>query len=437
MQLVKGIDKVISEKLIPFQLPGHKGRIEEDIYKYDLTEIEGTDNLSNPKEIILETMRVICDSFSSSHSFISVNGATGAVLGALSTAFEPGDEIIILRGSHISVYDGIFLLGLKPHYIYSDENVLERLKEMVNNNIKGVVLTSPNFYGHIVEDEVFEYIKEMDLTLIVDEAHGSHLKLIDEGLSSMRYADLVIHSFHKTLTSMTQTAVLHLCTNRFTSSYVQKNMKLFQSTSPNYLLMRSVDMAIDLYIDKGKEKMEELLENCKIFKERLEEETEFFIDCSKNKHDPTRLVIASRDIVDYMYIDKQLRQMGIQTEFASHSGLVLIPTIMSKRTDFEKLLIALKKVEVIKVDELYYKIFKPIKKMEIRQAYLKESTPKSYREAIGGIVTEYVIPYPPGTPIIVPGEILNEDMAIYLERFDGNILGLEHEGFLNILINDK
>lgn len=129
MQLVKGIDKVIAENLAPFQMPGHKGRIEQDIYKYDLTEIEGTDNLSNPKGIILDTLRLISDTFGSSHSFISINGATGAILGALSTAFNKGDEIIVMRSSHISVYDGIFLLGLVPHYVYPDRDLLEQIKD--------------------------------------------------------------------------------------------------------------------------------------------------------------------------------------------------------------------------------------------------------------------------------------------------------------------
>ncbi len=434
MKLVKGIDKVISEQLVPFQMPGHKGRIEEDIYKYDLTEIEGTDNLSNPKDIILDTLRLISDVFGSSHSFISVNGATGAILGALSTAFNENDEIIITRNSHISVYDGIYLLGLKPKYIYDDDDVLEKLKELVTDKTKGVLFTSPTFFGDIVDDEVYEFLIEKDLTIVVDEAHGSHLKLIDDDLSSMKYADIVIHSFHKTLPSMTSTAVMHLCTSRFSRSFAQKNIKLFQTTSPSYVLMRSVDIAMDIYINNGLQLMEELLNIIADFKERLEEETDFYVHYSdRKKIDKSRLLIKHRDNVDYSDIDKQLRSMGVQTEFQSQKGLLLMPSIMNNKEDFDRLFEALSKVVVHKKEKIEYKLFRPKKAMEIREAFLKPSISKSYTESIGGVVTEYIIPYPPGSPIIVPGEIMSEELAHYLEEFEGNILGLEHEGYINIL----
>ncbi len=434
MKLVKGIDKVISEQLVPFQMPGHKGRIEEEIYKYDLTEIEGTDNLSNPKDIILDTLRLISDVFGSSHSFISVNGATGAILGALSTAFNENDEIIITRNSHISVYDGIYLLGLKPKYIYDDDNILDKLKELVTENTKGVLFTSPTFFGDIIDDEVYEFLVDKDLIIVVDEAHGSHLKLIDDELSSMRYADIVIHSFHKTLPSMTSTAIMHLCTSRFSRSFAQKNIKLFQTTSPSYVLMRSIDIAMDIYINNGVELMEELLRNISAFKETLESETDFYIEYSnKGKIDKSRLLIRHKKNVDYKEIDSQLRVMGVQTEFHSQRGLLLIPSIMNTKSDFDSLLSALKSVVVHEKETIDYKLFRPDKAMEIREAFLKPSVSKSYTEAIGGTVTEYIIPYPPGSPIIVPGEIMSEKLAYYLEEFQGNILGLEHEGYINIL----
>ncbi|WP_459129249.1 aminotransferase class I/II-fold pyridoxal phosphate-dependent enzyme [Guggenheimella bovis] len=437
MKLVWGIDKVIAEDLAPFQMPGHKGRIEKEIYKYDLTEIAGTDNLSNPKDIILDTLQLIADTFGASHSFISVNGATGAVLGALSTAFNTGDEIIMMRNSHISVYDGVFLLGLVPKYIYPDENMLERLQELVTENTVGVVLTTPSFYGEVIEDDVFEFLVEKGVTIVVDESHGSHLKLIDEELSAMRYADIVVHSFHKTLPSMTQTAVMHLCTNKFTRSFAQKNMKLFMSTSPNYVLMRSVDIAMDIYINQGYELMENLLEMCANFKEKLEAETDFHIVYKDGKQDKTRLLIRHKDSVDYASIDRQLREMGVQTEFQSQLGLLLMPTIMNTQEDFDRLLDALKQVQIYTVDQVFYKIFRPEKALEIREAFLQESVSKSYRDAIGGIVTEYIIPYPPGSPIIVPGEIMSEELADYLDNFEGNILGLEHEGYVNILEDES
>lgn len=437
MKLVWGIDKVIAENLAPFQMPGHKGRIEQDIYKYDLTEISGTDNLFNPKDIILDTMRLIADTFGASHSFISVNGATGAVLGALSTAFNKGDEVIIMRNSHISVYDGVFLLGIKPVYIYPDENMLERLKALVNDNTKGVVLTTPSFYGEVIEDDVFEFLVETGITIVVDESHGSHLKLIDDELSAMRFADIVVHSFHKTLPSMTQTAIMHLCTNKFTASFAQKNLKLFMSTSPNYVLMRSLDIAMDIYLSQGWELMQDLLAMCADFKQKLEDETDFYIVYKDGKQDKTRLLIRHKDSVDYNSIDQQLRFMGVQTEFSSQLGLLLMPSIMTIQEDFDRLLGALKKVTLHKVDQVFYKIFRLEQAIPIREAFLQQDYPLSYQDAVGHIVTEYIIPYPPGSPVIVPGEIMSQELADYLDNFEGNIVGLEHEGYVNVLDKEE
>lgn len=435
MKLVEGLNRVIEEHLIPFQMPGHKGRIEEDIYKYDFTEIPGTDNLTNPKGIIGETMEEIAETFGSIHSFISVNGATGAVLGAMSTAFKPGDEIIMMRSSHISIYDGAFLLGLRPKYTFSDGNLLAQLKELVSQETKGVVLTSPSFYGEIIEDEVFAWIVSKDLILVVDESHGSHLKLIDPELSSMRYADIVVHSFHKTLPSMTQTAIMHLCSPRFTKSYAQKNLKLFQSTSPSYVLMRSLDIAMDIYITQGKELMEKLLSYCHEFKIDLEEKTDFRVIYQEGKQDKTRLLLRHTSSVDYAHIDEDLRRMGIQTEFQSQQGLLIMPSIMNTKEDFQKLLEALERVDIRKKERITFKVFRPEKAMEIRQAFLRPSQLSSYREALGKVVSEYVIPYPPGSPILVPGEIMNEELVDYLEDFRGNIVGLEKEGFVNVLLD--
>jgi lysine decarboxylase len=125
--------------------------------------------------------------------------------------------------------------------------------------------------------------------------------------------------------------------------------------------------------------------------------------------------------------------MGVQTEFQSQLGLLLIPTIMSIQEDFDRLLAALKEVDIVPADQISYKIFRPERALEIRNAFLQPSINKSYREAVGGIVTEYIIPYPPGSPVIVPGEVLSEELAAYMERFEGHILGLEHEGYINIL----
>lgn len=433
MRIKEALDRVVEEKLVHFQMPGHKGRLEEDIYKYDYTEIPGTDNLFNPQGPILKTMEAMSKSFGSKKTFLSVNGATGGIIGSMAAAFSRGDEVIIMRGTHISVYDGVYLLGLRPLYLYEDEDYLSQLKRLVTPKTKGVVLVSPDYYGAIIDDEVFQWIRDKDLTLVVDEAHGSHLKLIGPGLSAMDYADLVIQSFHKTLPSMTQTAVVHLCTDRIKPSRLAKSLKLFQSTSPNYVLMRSLDMALDIYDREGKKRMDKLLLSCKNFKKELEEKTDYYVNYRGKKQDPTRLFICHKEEVDYSLIEKDLRKFGIQIEFSNQDGLLMMPSIMSQQEDFDRLLDALSKIEVSLRPKLSYKNFRPRRVLEVEEAFLQDYKLLSFKEAVGRVVAEYVIPYPPGSPILVPGEEMDQDLASYLEDFQGEIVGLERVGHVAVV----
>ncbi len=433
MRIKEGLDRVIAEELVRFEMPGHKGRIEKEIYKYDFTEIPGTDNLTRPRDIILKTQEEIARTFGARASFISVNGATGGLLGAMSAAFNRGDEIIIMRRAHMSIYDGIYLLGLVPSYLYDDEDYLEQLEKLVTEKTRGVVLTSPDYYGAILDEKIFKWIKKRGLTLIVDEAHGSHLKLIDESLSAMNYADILVHSFHKTLPSMTQSAVVHLCSDRFTPAFLQKNIKLFQSTSPSYLLLRSIDIALDIYKDQGRELMDRLLDNCSYFKEELEKRTDFYIAYLGKRQDRTRLLIRHSLDIDYDDLDRKLRAGGVQAELSSQEGLVFLTSIMNTREDFDRALEVLSAIEVVRKDKISYKHFRPSRALEIPQAFLKPSRSVSFKEALGRLVSEYIIPYPPGSPIIVPGEILDEKVLAYLEDFKGEIVGLEEDGYVRVI----
>ena len=176
---------------------------------------------------------------------------------------------------------------------------------------------------------------------------------------------------------------------------------------------------------------------CADFKQKLEDETDFYIVYKDGKQDKTRLLIRHKDSVDYNSIDQQLRFMGVQTEFSSQLGLLLMPSIMTIQEDFDRLLDALKKVTLHKVDQVFYKIFRLEQAIPIREAFLQQDYPLSYQDAVGHIVTEYIIPYPPGSPVIVPGEIMSQELADYLDNFEGNIVGLEHEGYVNVLDKEE
>ncbi|PID82348.1 MAG: hypothetical protein CSB16_01925 [Clostridiales bacterium] len=427
-RIAKGLENIRDEHLIYFCMPGHKSRLQSDLLKYDITEIEGSDNLACSEGIIKNTENKLSDIYKSKKSYISVNGSSLGVLASISSTFETGDEVVIFRNSHISVYNAIYINNLKVHYIYQDEDPEKKLRKILSNNkVKGIVLTTPNYYGEILSKQFIDYLKTTDLIVISDEAHGSHLYLIDDKLSASNYSDVVIHSFHKTLPSMTQTACVHVFTDRIPSDKIKKYINIFQTTSPSYVLMRSIDIMIDICTSDGKKMMDELLANIEFFSEELEKKTDFRVLNNKySTTDKTRIIVAHNKSIDYSHLERKLRENGIQIEFSSDRGLVLISSIMNTREDFLHLIYVLRKVDLkFKDDQIQHKVFKPEIKYSINKTYLKEKEKLSLENSIGRVVCEYIVEYPPGVPIIVPGEIMSKEIVEYIIRKKMNILLLK------------
>ena len=423
------IDEVKNK--ISFGMPGHKGKEFFDLdIKRDLTEIYGTDNLLNPSGAIEDLHKEISKLFGSKESFITTNGSTGALHIAMAMATRPGDKVLIQRNTHKSIYNGLLLNDLDPIYlntIYDKGRAmyfgidLDELKEKIEgNNIAACVLVSPNYFGGILRlREIIEILHEKDISVIVDEAHGAHLYFSDlKKYSALDAgADLVINSTHKMIPSLTQAALIHRGTDRFSHEDLLKYVNIYNTTSPSYLVMLSIEAGLD-YMDR--EGRSELIKRCKDI-ESLKDAIKYDLDLSHDSivaNDPMKFLfripgMTGEEVVEDFIINKDIRlEMG-----DLYYALGIISPINTSG-EIEKLKEAILSYE----DGAYKKIIPqefpiPDKKLLPREAFLSHGERISYKNARGRISKEIIGAYPPGVPLVSFGEVISEEIINKIDEF--------------------
>ncbi|MDU5807330.1 MAG: aminotransferase class I/II-fold pyridoxal phosphate-dependent enzyme [Peptoniphilus harei] len=423
------IDEVKNK--ISFGMPGHKGKEFFDLdIKRDLTEIYGTDNLLNPSGVIDDLHREISKLFGSKESFITTNGSTGALHIAMAMATRPGNKVLIQRNTHKSIYNGLLLNDLDPIYlntIYDKDRAmyfgidLDELREKIkSNNIAACVLVSPNYFGGILRlKEIIEILHEKDIPVIVDEAHGAHLYFSDLKKYSALYAgaDLVINSIHKMIPSLTQAALIHRGTDRFSHKDLLKYINIYNTTSPSYLVMLSIEAGLD-YMDRvGRS---ELIERCKDIK-NLKEAINYDLDLSHESiiaNDPMKFLfrlpgMTGEEVVEDFILNKDIRlEMG-----DLYYALGIISPINTSG-EIERLKEAILSYE----DGAYKKIIPqdfplPEKRLLPREAFLSNGERISYRDAKGRISKGIIGAYPPGVPLVSFGEVISEEIINKIDKF--------------------
>ena len=280
------LKKYSQNKVYPFHMPGHKRQsINADLpYQLDLTEIDGFDNLHNPESCIKAVEDKAALLYNAKRAFMLVNGATCGIMSSIGALTNRGDSVLVARNCHISVYRAIKLFGLKPDYIlpdYAKENganypvfasvnpkaVKQKLSK--NPNIKLLIITSPTYEGVISDiKSISKICKAHGVRLFVDEAHGAHFPFNDYFPKNAINcgADVSVVSLHKTLPSLTQTALL-LTNDLSLQSKLQTELAVFQTSSPSYVLMSSVDVCLD-YIAENKQAFDEYVFRLKQFEKR-------------------------------------------------------------------------------------------------------------------------------------------------------------------------
>ena len=442
--IVDKLEQLRDEDIISFHVPGHKmgkifdklgyNNILEKIYTLDTTEIEGTDNLHNAKEVIKQSQERASRVFNSDKTIYLVNGSTCGIQAAIMSTCPPKSKIIVNRDCHQSVINSCILGDITPVYIDSEicreTNILKginysKAKEIIDNNLdaKAIILTYPTYYGETYNlRDICNYAHDKDMIVIVDEAHGAHLELSDRLPKSAINlgADIVIQSTHKTLPSFTQSSMVHIKGNRVDYNKLLSILRIIESSSPSYLFMSSLELAVDIYEKHGKELMESLLNNIDKFKDKFKSNHEVYI---YNEMDKTKIFISLKNIGMTGYeLDEILRsEYKIQCELSNHYGVLLICTIGNEEEDFICLETALKDIlnkykNKGSIEDTDYPVSIPKMKLTPREAFYKEKKRVKLKDSIGKISGEYIIPYPPGISLISPGEIISEEIITYIHQ---------------------
>ncbi len=428
-------------------MPGHKRARkllhEMDPFDVDFTEIDGLDNLHHPEGILRDAMEEAAKFYGTKKTWFLVNGSSCGILAAIGATTKIGDQILIGRNCHKAVYHGALVRNLEVKYIYPElipeygiqggyapEEIEKILSE--NPKIKTVVLTSPTYDGVVSDiEKIAEIVHQHEGILIVDEAHGAHFCLMEKGPKPAHLcgADLVIESLHKTLPALTQSAVLHLQGNRVEDWKVQKQLEIFETSSPSYLLMASMDDCLREMQYDGKEQMSRLLKNIALFRESAKKWEHIRIPGRELvgshgvfDYDETKLVFSmaetkksGRDLAEVL---RKKYQMELEMETPSY-GLALC-SICDSKEDLKNLAQAMTEIDFGLEEEhqwmmqcTYGENERACSMYEVEE---REKEVVSLRDAEGRIAGEFVYFYPPGIPVLVPGEVISKQALSTIEE---------------------
>lgn len=440
--IIEELNNIVDNKLISFHVPGHKlGKIYDKlnytnilnkIYSMDTTEIPGTDNLHSPEGIIKESQERASEVFKSDETYFLINGSTCGIQASIMALCPPKSKIIANRDCHQSVINACILGDIDPVYINSevdkDTNILKGINiddaiKVIDSNLdaKAIILTYPTYYGMTYDlKRVCDYAHSKDIAVIVDEAHGAHLGLSEElpKTALEEGADIVIQSTHKTLPSFTQSSMIHIQGDRVNKEQLLSILKIIESSSPSYMLMASLEIAVDIYNKYGTKLMNELLNNIDKLKNSFKENNgiEFY-----ETDDKTKIFISTINmgLIGYELETILREEYNIQVELSNYYGSLLICTIGNDNNDFKSLETALNEISEKyrtnkNIEKIEYPNNIPVKKLTPREAFYKEKKSVKIYESVGKICGEYIIPYPPGISLTSPGEIITKEIIDYI-----------------------
>ncbi|MGF7185217.1 lysine decarboxylase [Desulfitispora alkaliphila] len=473
--LINAIENHLKKYMTSFHTPGHKGRmmgtrklwgIMKDYgLGVDLTEVAGLDELAEPTGAIAEAEKLAARLFNSRDTAFLVNGASSGLIASILTCVKPGEKILVPRNIHRSVYSAMVLAGVEPVYIRpevcSGWNMplpiegKTYIEAMDRENPKAIIVVNPTYDGLVGPDlgEAIKFARKQGIATIVDEAHGTFFpfskKLPESGLELG--ADLIIHGMHKTFGSLTQTGLLHIGRkSKISFSGIKRALSLVQSTSPSYILMASIDGARSEFENGGREGLKDLIDKCEKTNHIIGTNKGFDtlykeINSDENKHnsrvDPTKIAVKASDIgFNGFTLSRLFREnYGIESEMAQDQYCLLLAGIGTNDADLEIVLKACEKISKAKKQKLQksscdYIISLPElppREYMPRESYYSNGEVVPLKRAEGRISKQLVCPYPPGVPILYPGERVTEDIIAYIERqleYGATVQGLERDG---------
>ena len=467
----------------PYHMPGHKrsstaGEMAR-YYGLDITEIDGFDDLHHAEGILMEAQRRANRLYGAEETFYLVNGSTCGVLASIMASTERGGELLIARNCHKSVYHAVIMQELTLRYCFPslikeygicDGVAAEEIARLLEEypNCQAVVITSPTYEG-IVSDvkSIADAVHRKNKILIVDEAHGAHFGL-DEDMPRSAVAcgaDLVVHSLHKTLPSMTQTALLHVQGERVDRRKLRKYLAMLQTSSPSYVMMASMDCCVR-YVEKhGAERFAFMRRQYEKFCKKTETCRHIRVgemtNLSKNGYrltdwDIGKLVISVRhtSINGRKLYDILREKYHLQMEMAASDYVVAIMTIMDSEEGWQRLADALLEIdgsieeecignvavaESILSTEAVTDIMEliPTADMTVAHAFHSDREEIPLEDAVSRTAADFINLYPPGIPILVPGEVISDIIYMRIREYlrtGLNVQGITEEGKVPVVL---
>ncbi|GGF35958.1 lysine decarboxylase [Halobacillus andaensis] len=428
---------------LSFHVPGHKfgevfpskgKRTFKDILSIDATEITGMDDLHAAEEVIDEAQKLAADFFGADETYFLVNGSTSGNLAAILATCRSGDQVLVQRNCHKSIMHGIELAGAHPVFFTPEyEHETNRytcihegmIKEALHHTprVAAVILTYPDYFGRTYPiEEVITAIHEYNIPVIVDEAHGVHFSLGPPFPKSSLHAgaDIVVQSAHKMAPAMTMSSFLHTLGSRVNKSRLTYYLQVFQSSSPSYPLMASLDLS-RLFLETFKEReKEKLLSYLSEIREAFSAvDAPFCVLPVTERDDLLKLTLETKEGWTGFEVAEVLESVGIYPELATTEQVLLVcglaPSfdlgLLKKRLGKMNWQLKIGKGhDTIKKEQL---LFPKVQSLDLSYQDMQQATPEfvSWSAAAGRICAEAVVPYPPGIPFILKGERMTEQQV--------------------------
>lgn len=433
-----------TKEVYPMHMPGHKGgkhKLFKDLYEVDVTEVPGTDHLYDADGILKDSMDRLAEFYGSKKSIYLVGGSTVGLLSAIGGVLHRGDELLIARNCHQSVYNALTLYDVKPYYIYPkmsqwgltggiDPDELSKLLKD-NPKIMAFVMTSPTYDGFISHIEKIQMIcRRYNVILIVDEAHGAHLPFSDQlpKAASQFGVDIVVQSMHKTLPTFTGSGIMHLNLPEDLEDRVLTQLQRLQTSSPSYIMMAQMDACVEL-LGSNEDLWKSFLNTIEDVQKQGRKLKKLYMlsDYRSDSEgivakDPLKNVIITRGSrINGQEFSRQMREKHqYQLEMASELHGLAIFSVADTRKALNGYMKAVRNIDrkVAKAsgDKTIYRIMKTSKMtLTPYEAADRETESLALEDAVNRIASGMITPYPPGIPVVVSGEEITEKIVAQIK----------------------
>lgn len=445
-----------------FHVPGHKQGQAFDaeasaafasLLPYDLTEIGMLDDLHQANGVIEQAQHLAAEAFGSEQCYFLVGGTTAGNLASLLAVAESGRKILIQRSSHQSVFHGLFLARaeglivageIDPQTGWERPLTVEQLEPILRReSIGAVMITSPSYFG--VPQPVSALASlchHYDIPLLVDEAHGAHFAFHPQLPPSAleQGADVVIQSTHKMLPAMTMASMLHIQGSRIDRQAIQKYLRMIQSSSPSYPLMASLDLARRLMATTGEKLIKESLQRLRSFRQR------FFVDsswqelCLTNQQDPFKITIHANGYRLAEYCQNQ----GIYPELSTPDAILFACSIGTTEEELQRLEDCLHSAPTsMRQPNFAVKRHRPYSlesPFSFQHLKLQSRVRIPLHQANGFRSAEWIVPYPPGIPYVLPGErwtLTLQQECEQICRQGGKVRGIDEQVQVSVWLEES